>query len=919
MSSGIIFVLNGERMLLHTDPRRRLLDVLRDDLRLTGTKEGCGTGHCGTCYVLVDGEVTKSCLTPLAKVSGKRVTTIEGIGSPSSPHPLQQAFVRRGAIQCGFCSPGMIIAAKALLDANPRPSPQDVARGLSGNLCRCTGYTKVIEAVLEAAGILRGDDRPRLVEEPRAVGGRVPHLDALAKGTGLATYAADLAMEGMFHAAVLRSPYPHAIIRSIDTAAALNSDGVRAVLTAQDIPGVNRVGRMYRDQPVLAEGKVRHVGEPVAVVAATSRLGARRALGKIKVMYSPMEPIFDPTRTLAEEAPRIHEGGNLLVSYRIAQGDVAKGFDQADVILEDSFSTTFVEHAYLEPEAGLAYVDEGGILTICSPIQNPHFAQAEIARILGVESEKVRIIHTTCGGAFGGKLDLSVQGVLALLAHRLQKPVRLVYSRRESFASSAKRHPFRMRYRLGATRDGRLNALQVELVADTGAYASAGPAVLLNATIHASGPYEIPHLLVEGKSVYTNNPYCGAMRAFGVPQVSFAIESMMDMLAQRIGIDPLELRLQNGLGPGARTATGQVLADGPRLGATLEAVGSHWQEYRARRDRLAGRRRVSNVRRGVGVASGWYGIGIRFLANPAEARAELGADGKLNVFSGAADVGQGSSTVLAQIAAEELGVPLGSVNLVSADTATTPDSWATVHSRQTFMSGNAVRAACTALKQSLLAMACRALEAPLDELELADSQVFSRRDPQVRASIIELAALCREAGVPLSHQGRCDLGVAALDPKDGQGTPFQTYAFATQMAEVAVNVLTGEVKVERLVAAHDVGKAINPLAVEGQIQGGVTMGLGFALKEAFIPGETHGFKDYKIPTTMDMPQILPIVVESPDPAGPFGAIGVGEIPLCPVAPAIANAIFDACGVRLSDLPLTPDRLRLVLDAARGGS
>ncbi|MBI2848722.1 MAG: xanthine dehydrogenase family protein, partial [Chloroflexi bacterium] len=705
----------------------------------------------------------------------------------------------------------------------------------------------------------------------------------------------------------------HARIRSIDVTAALTLPGVEAVLTARDIPGIKRVGAPICDQPVLADGKVRQVGEPVAAVAAASEYIARQALARIKVDYEILEPVFDPLAALREDSPQVHEGGNLLKRRRIVRGEIARGFAEADVIVENTYTTPLIEHAYLEPESGLAYLDEEGRLILCLSCPTPHEHRKWVARVLDIDEEMIRVIQMTIGGDYGGKntnSTIPIFSALALLCHKLKKPVKLTYTRRESFLASSKRHPAYLRFRTGATKDGRLTALQAEIVTNTGAYASSGTVVLIKALTLAQGPYYFPHVFLEGKTVYTNTPFCGAMKGFGAPQVAFAIESQMDLLAGRLGIDPLELRMRNAFKPGSETATGQILGESVGIRETLEAVRPYYLEMK----HLLGRQENQKVKRGMGVACMWAGIGIEEKIDWSEAYAEMGRDGQIRIQTGVADVGQGTHTVLAQVAAQELGVPLDCVCIISGDTDLTPDCFLAVASKQTYMSGNAVRQAIGSLKSALLDTASKVLEQKAEHLQFRDGQLLSSADPSVRLSLKELAGYCQEAGTPLKYKGRIDLPLSRLDPDTGQGVLWSFYTYATQVAEVEVNLEKGEAKVLRVIAAQDVGKAVNPLSVEGQIEGGVLFGLGFALTEDFIPGKTHSFAQYRIPRITDAPQIVPIIVEVAEPTGPFGAKGMGESTSNATAPAIINAIENACGIRIFDLPATPRR---IFQALRG--
>jgi len=597
----------------------------------------------------------------------------------------------------------------------------------------------------------------------------------------------------------------------------------------------------------------------------------------------------------------------------VTRGHPEAAFKAADVIVERLYTTPHIEHTYLEPDAGLAFIDENGVLTIYASTQNPHYDQKDVADLLGVEEARVRIIQAATGGGFGSKLDLNVQGFVGLAAYLLKRPVRMVYTREEAFLCTAKRHPLKINFKSAATRDGRLIAIDVRIVGDTGAYASYGPAVLSRTPIHATGPYEVPNIRAEAVFAYTNNPMAGAMRGFGVPQIAFAHESQMDLLAAALDMSPLEIRLRNCYRIGSLTATGQELTASVGIRSALEAVAPYYGEaVEAKKQGHA-----NHVRRGVGLASMMYGVGNTGQQNPSTARVELDQDGNVTLFTGAADIGQGSSTVLVQLAAEELGLKFDEIRLVAADTMFTTSAGATSASRQTYISGNAVLDAVRKLKEVLLTEAVMVLKKDRSDLVLSGGMVHSRLDPETAVSLQDISRRARRIGIPLTWQGYFDPVTTPLDPDTGQGIPYATYAFAAHVAEVEVDLLTGEVRVLKVVAAHDVGKAINPANVRGQIYSGVAMGMGFALMEEFVPGKTESMKDYHIPTIADMPEVVAIIVEDPEPTGPFGAKGVGEPALIPTAPAVLNAIADALSVRIYDLPANLERvLKAGLTAGR---
>ena len=857
--------------------------------------------------------------TPAGETAGSDVLTIEGLGSPERPHPLQQAFAAADAVQCGFCTPGMIMAAAALLERNPRPSRSEIVRWLGSNLCRCTGYQGIVDAIEWVANGQQGSPR-RWPSGPERGGASLPpegaghrRPDALDKATGRALYAADLAVEGMLHARVLRSPHAHAEIVRIDADRARRLPGVQAVMTARDVPGENSYGRKVKDEPVLADARVRKVGDPVALVVATSPEEAAAALAMIEVEYRLLPAVLTPDDALADDAPQIHPDGNLVAEHWLRSGDVAEGFARADVVVEKTYTTPWNEHAYLEPEAALASW-EGETLVVQTATQYSHYHRAEIARTLGLPVERVRVVPTVVGGAFGGKTEISCQCLAALATYRTGRPVRIVYSRAESFESTTKRHPYRIRCRSGATRDGDLTALEIDILADTGAYASFGPGLMVKTFASATGPYRWQNVDLHGRVVFTNNPTAGCMRGPGTTQVAFAVESQMDQLAERLGMDPLAFRMRNRLRQGDRLMSGQVLQHDPAYGATIEAVRPHWL---AALERNATPGDGSDTRRrGVGVASIWYGIGgggggpvpgldpaATVGRGPGRAALDLLPDGSISVRTGAVDLGQGSSTVMGLIAAGELGVPFEGITVQTGDTATCPDAGPAVGSRVTFFVGNAVRNAAADLREAILGTASGLLDRPFGELELRGDRVGPRGDARDGISLSEIARARSDAGRGNTFEGYFDADVPAFDVGSGLGEPYAMYVSGTQMAEVEVDTKTGAVEVLRVVAAHDIGRPAFVEGVVGQIEGGIAMGLGFALKEDFVPGVTRGFKQYRLPRTTDMPEMVTILVGGSGESPELEVKGVAECSNMVVAPAIANAIANAMGHRVVDLPI----------------
>jgi CO/xanthine dehydrogenase Mo-binding subunit len=740
----------------------------------------------------------------------------------------------------------------------------------------------------------------------RQINKTIPKIGAADLARGSRLFSEDIPLDCPLTLHIFRSKKAHARIVRLDAEKARRVNGVLGILTAKDIPGKSLFGLINKDQPLLAHEKVRFIGEAIAVVVAADRESGRRALEAMDIVYEDLPSVFDPEESLKEGSPLLHPKGNLLFKRTLRKGNVAEAFSRCDVVVKKTYHTPCLEHSYLEPDAGAGFVDEDGTLVIYASTQNPHYDLKEVSEILGLEEERVRIIQAATGGGFGSKLDLTVQGYIGLALYHFRRPVRLAFSREEVFLATPKRHPLKMEMETGATRNGKIQALRARIICDTGAYASYGVAVATRAAVHATGPYEIENVEVESLCIYTNNPIAGAMRGFGVPQIAFAHESQVDLLARELQLDPMEIRRLNALRAGSKTGTGQQLMASVGMNKTLEAIEPH---YKSAKSQWKTEAIPAPLRRGVGIGSMWYGIGNTGVQNPSSARVEMDAQGKVTLFSGAADIGQGSSTVLAQITAEMLGIEPSEVSLVIADTKWTTNAGATSASRQTYISGNAVKEAAGKLADVLLTEAVDVLKTPKSLLALENGFVVDSRHSDRRVPLSRLAKRAHDRGRPLKWQGYFDPPTSPLDGETSQGVPYATYAFASHLALVTVDTSTGEVRVNKIVAAHDVGKAINPQNVEGQIQGGVGMGLGFALMEEFIPGKTASMGDYHIPTSMDMPEIIPILVEDQEPTGPFGAKGVGEPALIPTAPAILNAIADALGERIFRLPAHPERVR----------
>jgi aldehyde oxidoreductase len=912
-TAPISFVLNGKARSVTSAPGERLSDVVRRGLRLTGTKVGCNAGDCGACTVLLDGAQVCACMVAAAQADGRTIVSIEGLASLPMGRALQAAFHRHDAAQCGICTPGMLMAAADLLSRHASPDRQTAMDALGGVLCRCTGYLKIVDAVLDVArtismgGIGRepGSDPPSGI----SVGQRVLRLDGAHKLTGEALYGDDGAPADALWLRAVRSPHAHARFSIGDLAPFLHRNpGIVRVFTARDVPGENSFG-IYpdlKDQPVFAEAFVRHRGEPVLAL-----VGSRDAVDSVDaadlpIVWEPLAALHGIQAALAEGAPAIHASkpDNILTSGIVESGDPQRAWATAPHTAEGKFETSFVEHAYIEPEAGFAE-RVGNRVAIHACTQAPMMDRDEVARVLGLPREDVRILPTACGGGFGGKLDVSVQPMLAVAAWHLDRPVRCVYERIESMASTTKRHPASIRARAACDATGRLVSYEFDGDFNTGAYASWGPTVAGRVPVHATGPYRVPHVKNDSRAIYTNDTPAGAFRGFGVPQAAIAHEALFDDLAEKAGLDRLEFRHINALRAGDTTPTGQVLEASVGLTACLDALRPRWLALLA--DAAAFNAGARATRRGVGIGCMWYGIGNTGLSNPSTMRLTLARDGTLTFWNGAVDIGQGSTTVLTQIAADALGLPVSAFQLVVGDTDRTFDAGKTSASRQTFVSGKAAQLAGESLRAKILRLTNAGPDARigLDGARLIISDAGQQ-------TAVELTQLPDQGdGIAIEAVGTFDPPTKPLDAK-GQGIPYATYGFAAQIASVDVDLGLGTVKVKKIVAAHDVGRTINPTLVEGQIHGGIAQGLGLALMEEFIPGRTENLHDYLIPTFGDMPEIDIILIEDREPLGPFGAKGIGEPALIPTAPAILGAIRHATGVTIRKVPALPHRVHAAL-------
>jgi aldehyde oxidoreductase len=816
------------------------------------------------------------------------VITIEGLGTPQNPHLIQEAFVLSGAIQCGYCTPAMIMATKALLAENSNPSVEDIKKAFQRMLCRCTGYKKIIEAVQLAGRFLRKEltpDQVRPDSQGNKIGVSYSRPSAMLKACGVAEFSADIRVEGAAELAAVHSPHAHALIKSINTSVAEKMPGVIGVMTAKDIRGTNRLKISVSDRPVLCDTKVRYVGDPVAAVLAETRQQALAAAQAVEVGYELLPVIQNPAEGMAEGAVQIHaDRPNLCYTQPQIRGDAEAALAQSAAMIEADFSTQLNHQAPLEPEACVAYLEEAGegeepILVVIGRSINIHHHLGMLQEALGYEN--MRYEEAYSGGQFGIKIEITSEGLAGAAALRFRRPVRFIPSLTESMYLSPKRHPFEMKVRLGADQKGKLTAFAIDLIVDNGAYHSIGDRILTRALLMLSGSYYIPCVKALGKLVYTNNPWGSAARGAGPPQANFALESAMDMLAEKIGMDPLEFRLINSLKPGQPKSTGRVVEQWP-FPELVEAIRPHYD--RARKEAAEFNRRGGSLRGGGGRGTGAFGIS--YPGDSANVAVELDPDGGLTVFAAAADPGEGNDSMFVQIAAHLMNLPMDKIRLVTRNTDQTTATGPAAGSRITYMVGGAMVDAIQQLKSAMAKVGAKTYEQ------------------------------LKSAGKPTRYMGtKKNPDAGPLDPVTGQGPSFDSQVHSIQLAEVEVNTATGEVKVIKVTTAVDAGPVINPQNLEGQLEGGVDMGVGFALREEYVAGITKDWITFRFPTITAACEMEHIIRETPRVKGTLGATGIGEMTMVPTAPAVTNAIANACGARVRHLPATPDKVRAALGQA----
>ena len=940
--------INGHTHSVAVEPGETLLDVLRDKLRLTGTKKGCNVGDCGACTVLVDGDPLNSCLLLAAEMEGKAITTIEGVAESGELSPVQKAFIHEGGLQCGFCTPGAILSATALLNRSPEPSTDEIKEALAGNLCRCTGYAGILRAV-QRCNEYRGecacaarDAIPTVATKPKhdSVGVSIPRVDAADKVTGRAVYTGDVALPNMIHGKILGAAVAHGRIKRIDTTRARALPGVLAVITGVDVPDtMYGVSPARYDEHVLAKEKVRHVGDPVAAVAAVDERTAEQALVLIDVEYDELPAVFDPVAAIAEGAPQLHEQYERNINTHVEQhfGDVEQGFAESDHVREETFVGNHISQSPLEPHAAVATWDHDGTLVLYTSTQVPHYVQYTVAHVLHMPLGKIRVIRPAVGGGFGGKaattpLDLCA----AILSRRAGRPVRMIYSREEVFHYGRGRHKQHMRFKLGVMRDGRINACEAEIYLDGGAYTSFGVATAYYAGSMMPTLYHIPNYRYQGFRVVTNKPACGAMRGHGVPQPRFAFECLLSMIADDLGIDPIEIRRRNAMTPNTITVNEMDIGS-CEFRATLDGActKSGWDEKYGKLP--AGQ--------GIGVGCGGFVSGAgyciyrgqvqlshekprepfqkRSIFPHANAIVKISEDGMAAVLLiGAAEIGQGSDTVLTQMCAESLGIPTSRVRIRSEDSDISPLDLGAYSSRVTLMAGYAVSRAGEAVVEKMRPYAAGLLDCGETEVTARSGRMYVSGAESRSVPWEEVARKYFNDNGPL-------VGTGCYKPPDGLGGSYKgatvgtspAYSFGTAVCELSVDLETGKVKVARLTDYHDCGTPINPRAVHGQVEGAVVMGASETIMEdvqfdergQILNPNLHG---YLMMTIKDAPEIFSGIVDSYEPRGPFGAKEIGEGSTLPVLGAVAHAIANATGVWIKELPITPEKILKALRARR---
>ncbi len=911
------FTVNGSKITKKVNGGKMLLDFLRYTLNLTGVKKGCGTGDCGSCTVLINNEPVKSCRIKMDDpvLNNADIVTVEGLSvSNENLHPVQEAFVNAGALQCGYCTPGMIMTGTGLLLKNPNPTRTEIRKYIGPrNICRCTGYRKIIDAVEDAGRVLRGE-KSLLADLPDDASLR--RKDARLKVTGKIKYADDIECDEMIFGKIRFSDIPSGILNKITTGDTNGIEGFTGILTAEDFKGSNKIGMVEQDQPGLVAigGRIRSISDPLAAAFSETREGAEEVLSLLNVEYTELPGIFTIEEALGRDAPLIHKDkkGNILYSGTLQRGNPRKALNVSDVVVTGIFKTSRVAHGYTEVESGYAVPDGNGGVTIYYPTQAVFDDRRQVSGALGIEENKVRVIQLPTGGAFGGKEDVLFQHILAAAALKFNKTVKITLSREDSLKIVQKKHGMDFKASLGVDKTGEFKVLDVDVVTDTGAYASLGWDIIENAMSFAGGPYYIPELRINGKAVYTNNVMGGAMRGFGANQANFMIESLVNMAAEKLRMDTIDIRLLNALKQGLPTVTDHILE--PGIPGIVEAL----QEAKKARDEFFLPPNSNGKKYGIGVACGVKNIGFGHgFPESAGAVLDLSKEGKCTLFVSHHEYGQGAAIGQAKIVSEVLGVPVGEISVTLPDTGKTPFTSATTASMQTFMTGNATLGASRKLLSDILIKAA-------ETMNLSNPATLKLKGDSVMDNTTGKKILLSEIGAPFRAEFRAFPPQTATFPgkitqKDYDSPEFESrrthwaYAYGVQLALIEVEEKTGKVLVKKIITVSDLGKVLNKRAVEGQLEGGVVMGVGYALSEKYVSEKgqnvTRNFGELGLTTADEAPEIINHMVEVPHPWGPLGVKGLAEAPSLATAPAITNAIFDATGIRIFNLPVNRELLK----------
>ena len=923
--------VNGTSYEIAVKPNSTLVDVLREQLRLTGTKKGCGLGDCGACTVLINGKAVNSCLVLAVEADGQNILTIEGLAQGEELHPIQQAFVEKGAIQCGYCTPGMILRTKSLFDENPNPSEEEIKKALTGNLCRCTGYTKILDAIDTSKAYLKGEKPQSIEYQPQksatdlsVVGKRLPKIDAPDKATGRAIYTDDIVLPNMIYGKLLLSPLPHAKIKSVKIEKAKSLPGVKLILTGSDVTDLTYGTSPPRyDENVLAKDKVRYVGDVVAAVAAIDEATCYKAIKLIEVEYEELPAVFDPMEAMKDGAPRLFDDkyeNNINTRVDHHFGDIEKGFAEADHIKEARFIGNRTYQNPMEPHCAIAEWDRHGRVTLYTSTQVVHYVHHQLSRVLNLPLGNIRVIMDNCGGGFGAKAATNMLEILSiLLAKKVGCPVKMRFNREEMYLYGRGRHKQYIDMKIGVKKDGTITAVKQKVILEGGAYSSFGVVTTYYAGSMLPTLYKFPNYKYDGYRINTNLPPCGAFRGHGTPHPRFAFESLLSMIADDIGMDHIDIRLKNAMKPETRTCN-DLEIHSCELKACLETVRkkSGWDKKKGKLPKG----------RGIGIGCGGFvsGAGYPIYRSKfphSNAIIKVQEDGsKAVLFVGDADIGQGSDTVLAQAAAEAMGITFERMSVVSADSDITPIGFGAYSSRVTLMGGNASKMAGEDVKKQLMTTASEILNLPIEKIDAVNNKLFEKGNPENSIPWEEAATAFFSKKGPLTGRGH-------YSPPEGLGGKYKgaavgtspAFSFSASVCEVEVDMETGKVKVTNFWDAHDCGTAINPMAVEGQVEGAVVMGMSETLLEDEVFNSTGKMRNpdlhnYLIATSADIPAIESSIVDSYEPAGPFGAKEVGEGATLPVLGAIANAVADAIGVRIFELPITPER---VLNAIKSKS